>query len=430
MSKLVSGLGVKAYGVAFLVLCLFFVWFTYAMFSKTFEDYDEVTLKADNVGVSLPTRADVKIRGVLVGEVLEMDTGGDGAELTLGLYPSQTKTIPANVTAQILPKTLFGEKYVALQVPPQPEGTIKAGDTIEQSRLALELEEAINDLFSLLRTVRPADLNYTLTALANALEGRGETLGEGLETLDSYLRKQNPKMPALLESLDRLGSVSATYNSAVPDLARLLRNTVTTTGTLESKEEALNALFTDVAGFSATARRFLARNGDTMVRLANQGRQIFPMVARYAPELNCLFRGITGAIPRQEEAFRNKTLHIVLETVDQPRGYGPRDRPRNADTRGPFPYCNLMYKAMRGGYDQNNLPPASLVPKIRDGVDYGGEGLEKRVPVNDAVGGTAVERVVLNAAASPVLGLHVDDVPDVTALLLGPLTRGAEVNVR
>jgi phospholipid/cholesterol/gamma-HCH transport system substrate-binding protein len=365
---------------------------------------------------------------VLVGEVLAVDSGGDGAELTLGLYPSETETIPANTSALILPKTLFGEKFVSLQVPKDPQGSIEAGDTIGQSEVGVEVEEVLNDLFPLLRTIKPAELNYTLTALANALEGRGEEIGESLETLDSYLKKQNPKMPALLESIDKLGKVSAVYNSVIPDLTVLLRNTVKTTGTLEEKEAELRALFTDVAGFSDTAESFLQKNGDNMIRLANQGQQILPMVARYAPEFECLFRGIVGAIPRQEETFRNKTLHITLELLPrQPRGYNTADLPRYADTRGPFPYCNLMYKSMRGGFSQNNLPPDSLVPKIRDGVRY---PIAKRAPVSDAVGGTLQERTLVNAIASPLLERHVDDVPDVTTLLLGPLLRGTEVNVR
>jgi hypothetical protein len=37
---------------------------------------------------------------------------------------------------------------------------------------------------------------------------------------------------------------------------------------------------------------------------------------------------------------------------------------------------------------------------------------------------------MVNAIASPLMGVHVDDVPDVTTLLLGPLTRGTEVNLR
>ena len=428
MKGMFSGLGVKAYGIGFLALVVLAVYMTYAVFSKKFADYDEVTLQSSKIGLSLPTRADVKIRGVIVGEVLEVQTDGDGAALTLGLYPSTRELIPANTSALILPKTLFGEKYVSLAVPQDPAGPIEPGATIEQSNVALELEEVLNDLFPLLRSIKPAELNYTLTAIANALEGRGEKIGESFETLDQYLKRQNPEMPALLDSIDKLGDVSAVYNSVIPDLNQLLRNTVTTTGTLESKRAELQALFTDVAGFSRTTKQFLNKNGDNMIRVANQGARILPMVARYAPEFKCLFDGMVNAIPRQEEAFRNKTLHIVLEVLPrQPRGYTPGDRPQNADTRGAFPYCNLMYKAIRGGYDQENLPPRNLIPKIRDGVNY---PIVKRAPVGGGIGRIREDELLIDAVASPLLGVHVDDVPEVTGLLLGPLLRGTEVDLR
>ena len=428
MKGMFSGLGVKAYGIGFLALVVLAVYMTYAVFTKQFSDYDEVTLESSKIGLSLPTRADVKIRGVIVGEVLEVQTDGDGAALTLGLYPSTRETIPANTSALILPKTLFGEKYVSLQVPEDPAGPIEPGATIERADVALELEEVLNDLFPLLRTIKPAELNYTLTAIANALEGRGEKIGESFETLDAYLKRQNPEMPALLDSIDKLGDVSAVYNSVIPDLNRLLRNTVTTTGTLESKRAELQALFTDVAGFSRTTKQFLSKNGDNMIRVANQGARILPMVARYAPEFECLFDGLVNAIPRQEEAFRDKILHIVLEVLPrQPRGFNPGDSPQNADTRGPFPYCNLMYKSIRGGFNQNNLPPRSLVPEIRDGVNY---PIVKRAPVGDAVGGTREDELLIDAVASPLLGVHVDDVPEITSVLLGPLLRGTEVDLR
>jgi len=131
-------LGPRVYGVAFLALCLLFVWFTYAIFTKKFADYDEVKLESSATGLSLPSRADVKIRGVIVGEVLDTQTTGDGAELTLGLYPDKREDVPEDVTATILPKTLFGEKYVALEIPPDSSGKpIQAGDTIKQSDVAI-----------------------------------------------------------------------------------------------------------------------------------------------------------------------------------------------------------------------------------------------------------------------------------------------------
>jgi phospholipid/cholesterol/gamma-HCH transport system substrate-binding protein len=426
-------LGARVYGVAFLALCLLFVWFTYAVFTKKFVAYDEVTLKSSKIGLSLPTRADVKIRGVLVGEVLDTTTDGDGAKLTLGIYPDERETVPANVTAQILPKTLFGEKYIALEVPKNPsEEAIKPGATINQSDVAIELEKVLNSLYPLLRTVQPAQLNFTLTAMANALEGRGDELGQGLETLDSYLRRMNPEIPALVDSVVKLGSVSSVYESVVPDLTRLLRNTVTTTNTFQSKEDKVQALFDDVAGFSGTAETFLRQNGNNMIRLAQQGQQILPLLARYSPEFRCFLRGLVASIHPNEQAFRNKTLHIKLETLPrQPRGYNPGDDPRNGDHRGPFPYCGEMYKAVNGYYGQDRLIPNYLIPDIDDGV-RGPVG--KRAPVGpmvgDAVSGTAAERSVLNLAASPVLGVPPDQVPDLATLLLGPVAQGTEVDVR
>ena len=53
----------------------------------------------------------------------------------------------------------------------------------------------LNDLYPLLRTVQPAELNYTLTAIADALEGRGEAIGDNLVVLDGYLKRINPQLP-------------------------------------------------------------------------------------------------------------------------------------------------------------------------------------------------------------------------------------------
>jgi phospholipid/cholesterol/gamma-HCH transport system substrate-binding protein len=214
----------------------------------------------------------------------------------------------------------------------------------------------------------------------------------------------------------------------IPELTRVLRNSVKTTGTLGTKDQRVKALFTDVAGFSDTAKAFLDKNGDNLVTLADQGQRILPLLARYSPQYSCFIKGIVAAIPLQEQAFRDKTLHIILEPLrKEPRGYTPSDRPQYTDNRGPFPYCNALRKAMNGGFGQDNPFRGKYVPRINDGSDY---NFGKRVPVGDAVGGTSREKLLIGAAASPVLGVPVDDVPDVTTLLLGPLARGMELDVR
>lgn len=424
----------RVFGVAFLALLLLAVWFTYAVFNKSFSEYDEVTLRASKTGLQLPDRADVKLRGVIVGEVVDSRTSADGVTLTLGLYPSRREAVPAGVTAEIIPKTLFGEKYVSLLV---PEGAsdepIRPGDVIEEAAHAIEVERVLNDIYPFLRAVQPAELNYTLTALATALEGRGEAIGENFATLNDYLKRTNPQIPALVEDLRLLAEVSDVYRAAIPDAARLLRNSVTSGNTFIEKEQKIQALFADVAAFSSTSKDFLEANGDNIIRLGQLGARQLPLYAKYAPEYPCLFYGIVKAAPRQAETFRGYTLHINLETLPkQPRGYGVQDDAVYADKRGPIDEEQCWKGYREEAWNQNNLPPRSLVPDINDGVDEPtGKGrTAPSVDVSSGFAGTTAERDVVNSVAAPVLGVPVDSVPDVASLLFGPLARGMEVELR
>ena len=96
----------------------------------------------------------------------------------------------ATSSVEILPTTLFGQKFISFVMPDDPsEASLEDGDVIPQDRVDtnVELSQILADLFPLLRAVRPADLNMTLNALATALEGRGEQLGETLDDLQVYL---------------------------------------------------------------------------------------------------------------------------------------------------------------------------------------------------------------------------------------------------
>ena len=183
-------------GVVFIGMLVLGVWLVNAVFTQKFIDFDRVALTTNTAGLNLPDKADVKVRGVIVGQVMTVEAEGEGAALELGIKPDQIEAIPANVSAAILPKTLFGEKYIELNIPQDPASeALKDGDRIDQTKLPIEVEKVLNDLYPLLRTVQPAELNYTLNALANALEGRGEKIGESFVTLDGYLKQAEPPAP-------------------------------------------------------------------------------------------------------------------------------------------------------------------------------------------------------------------------------------------
>jgi phospholipid/cholesterol/gamma-HCH transport system substrate-binding protein len=437
-SPFLATVQIRTVGVIFLALLLLGVWLTYAFFTKKFTDVVPVTLQTSRIGLQLPTLADVKIRGVIVGEVRDMRSDGDGAVLDLALDPGKAEAIPANVTAVILPKTLFGQKFVSLQMPENASSeTLSANDVIEDTDPPLEVEKVLSDLYPLLRAVRPADLSATLNAVATALEGRGARLGDNLVRLDGYLKKLNPQVPGIVENLQLLTTVSDNYAEVMPELGRLLRNQVTTGNTLVEKEQELRALFADVARFSDTARDFLEVNEDNIIRLGEVSVPTLALLERYSPEYPCLLQGMSNWIPRMNESYRGHTLHIMLETIPhQPTGYGPADEPEYGADYGPT--CTTLPNPP---YSQANPAPQPDFMKNResdDGID-GSHGKYRTAPgfaggtgspVTSGWAGTAAEQRVVDALAAPVLNVPADQVPDVATLLLGPVARGNEVSVR
>lgn len=161
-------------GVMFLATLAGLGLLTYGFFTKAFTASVDVTVETSHVGLQLGRHADVKLRGLVVGEVRDVRSDGRTARVDLALRPDATAVIPANVSARIVPKTLFGEKYVELVVPARPPArTIAEGDIIERDRtsVGLEIEAVLEDVYPLLRALRPEQLNATLTACSPTRPG-------------------------------------------------------------------------------------------------------------------------------------------------------------------------------------------------------------------------------------------------------------------
>jgi virulence factor Mce-like protein len=432
-------------GTAFIGLLCFLLWLTYAFYAKVFTATVEVKLQTTHIGLQLNRHADVKLRGIIVGEVRDVSTDGDFATVYLSLKPDAVREISSQVSARILPKTLFGEKYVALVPPAGPEGrAIKAGDTISRDKTAvgIEIEKVLNDALPLLQAVDPADLNATLNTLATALEGRGSEIAATLTQLDGYLKKLNPNVPNLIAALTKLTQVSKIYGDVTPDLARALRNLTITGNTVVEKEKQLQTFFTDVQTLSTTGNAFLKENEDRVIRLGEVSRPVLDLLERYSPEFPCFLKVMTDTIPTLSDTFRDGALHINLELItNQPTPYQPAETPKYEDHRGPT--CvgrNYSVPGEHPGpYTQEN--PAPYVTG-EDGV-IGDHGKNTRFPVNlqlnrampgfamDTGGaGTPAEQKVIDSFAGPAMGVPANEVPDLTTLMIGPLVRGGQVNLK
>ncbi len=399
-------LRLRLYGVVFVAVLALLLSLSVAVYRQAFTPVVRITLEADSLGNQLDRRADVKLRGLLVGEVRGVRADGTKATLDIALKPEHVPYIPADVHARLLPKTLFGEKYVDLVVPAGSSARpIRAGDVITQdrTRVGIELQQLMNDLLPLLRTVKPGELNATLSAFATALEGRGDRIGDNLTRVEAYLRRLNPHLPSLKEDIARFADVAEVYGDAAPDLMRILRNTVTTSRTLVEKKEQLAAALTSTTTTARTADGFLAATGDRLITLGRVSRPTLELFARYSPEYPCLLEGLVRQEKASEQAFRGGKMRITLEVVRQRPAYEPGEEPYYGERSGPN--CRSL---------PNPRVPAPHT-KLNDGTSE--------------VSGTRAEQRAVGSLVAPVLGVPADEVPPVATLLFGPMARGTAVSV-
>ena len=419
LGQLAPATRLRLTGVVFLVVLALMLALTVAVYRQVFTPAVRIALEADTVGNQLEPSADVKLRGLIVGQVRDVRADGDKATLDIALKPEHTALIPADVNARLLPKTLFGEKYVDLVVPDgSPGRSIRAGDVITQDRTkaGIELQKLMNDLLPLLRTVQPGKLNATLSAFSVALEGRGEAIGANLTRLERYLRKLNPHMPALHKDISRLADVTEIYGDAAPDLLRVLRNSITTSRTVVQKKGALKSVLTGTTTFANTAEGFLDDNADRLITLNRVSRPTLALLSRYSPEYPCLLDGLVKSEPLAEQMYAGGQMHITLEFALPRPPYRPGDEPRYAERSGPN--C--------AGLPNPDRPAPPL--KLKDGTS--GAGSAGASPTaGHSLSGTPAEQRLVNSLVAPVMGVPADDVPAVATLLFGPMARGTAVSV-
>ncbi|WP_290055553.1 MCE family protein [Amycolatopsis solani] len=426
-------------GLAFLLVAALFITLTLAVYHKAFTPVTLVKLETDRVGSQLRTGGDVKVRGMLVGEIRSVLSKGDHAELELALEPDKTHVIPRNVSARLLPKTLFGERYVALQLPETAEGAIKAGDVIPQDRSssAIELQKVLDDVMPLLQAVQPEKLSSTLTAVSTALEGRGKQLGQTLVQLSDYLGKLNLSLPDVKADITGLANVADTYDKAAPDLLEALSDLTTTSRTIVDQRAQLSDLYATVTAASVDLTNFLQVNKDNLIRLTTAIQPTLDVLAKYAPEYPCLMRQLAESVPRAELAFGKGTAHpevsrVTIEFAASRGKYLPGvDEPKYEDKRGPRCYPSVPHPGVWPQYppdgaikDGSTKPPPPKNPPEElpaGGGAIGGDG---------TIVGSAYEHDLIDLLASPALGTAPGDVPGWAGLLVGPLYRGAEVELK
>jgi phospholipid/cholesterol/gamma-HCH transport system substrate-binding protein len=412
-------------GIGFLATIAILVYVSIAIYNKDFERSTMVTVKADRAGLQLAKFGDVRLNGALVGQVREIGQDGENAEIKIALDPAAAEEIPENVEVEILPTTLFGQKFVSFVRPRNPSADpIEDGDVIPVERVStnVELSQILADLFPLLRSVRPADLNATLNALATALEGRGEQLGATMDQLGNYLAVIDDHLPTLREDLVALAEVADAYDLAAPDLLNTLDNVTVTSRTISEKAADLDVFFADIAGLARTSTRILRDNEQNMIEMGRVTEPVLALLSTYSPQLPCLLKGAAAYAPILSKTFEGNVVKQYMELGNAQFRHFDEDDLMEYGEVGHGPWCLGLPKfkipgdrvPLDNGSDIDENPPTSVIPNF---------GVLPDINLTSGFAGSAGDQQVVNAMLASRTGTQPEEYGALGPLLYGPVVR-------
>ncbi|HEX2058354.1 MAG TPA: MCE family protein [Actinomycetota bacterium] len=151
------------------------------------------------VGQQLPIGGDVKIRGVLVGVIEDVELDDDGTA-RVDLLVDDELDLPVSTKAEIRSKTVFGQKWVELIPPDDDAGELlAAGSEIpdSQTKEPLELERALQLGHDLLSRLPLRDLSTVFSTLAAGFGGSEEDAARAIDRGIVALRAVNARSDEL-----------------------------------------------------------------------------------------------------------------------------------------------------------------------------------------------------------------------------------------
>jgi phospholipid/cholesterol/gamma-HCH transport system substrate-binding protein len=165
------------------------------------------------------------------------------------------------------------------------------GAVLRSRNVTVEVNTVFQNLESVVRSIDPAKLNGVLSAVGEAVRGKGDRIGEAITGADKVLLAVNPRMPTVRKNFQLFGKTTAAYSAAAQDLLSILDSFSTTSTTISTHAKALDDLLLSAIGFSGAGISVLGPNQTNLVGALNTLVPTFDLLLKYSPEYTCLFQG-------------------------------------------------------------------------------------------------------------------------------------------
>lgn len=211
--------------------------------------------------VSVFPSSDVRILGLPAGTVEAVEVVGDQVRIDLKIKGSID--VPADVTAQIVPQSLIGERYIQLS-PAFKQGMKKATDGMKIDRkhtiIPTEPDEALAAIKEFLDSLDPKGIGRLVTNLDDDLKGNGSTLNAALGSLSELVTTFASKDDALVRIVDSFDKLTATLASREQQLGEVLDAFATASQVLADERASIEGLVGGLADLSQAGLRLVGEH--------------------------------------------------------------------------------------------------------------------------------------------------------------------------
>ena len=266
----------------------------------------------------LGVQSDVRISGVSVGKVSDIELGDNGRAIATIEMENEYAPVPVNTRAILRQKTLLGETYVELTPGEDEREKLPDGGQIPTAQVsqATQLDEIFRTFDANTRTA----FQTWMRDQAVAFRGRGVDLNSAFGQLapffsdaDDVIRILDTQDQAVTQLVKNTGVVFDALSERRGQLQSLIRNSEQVFSTTAQRNEDLQDLFTVFPTFldesSLTLQRLdrFAGNTDPLVQQLRPAiRELSPTListARLAPELEQFFNGLGPVIDAAPTGF-------------------------------------------------------------------------------------------------------------------------------
>jgi phospholipid/cholesterol/gamma-HCH transport system substrate-binding protein len=257
-------------------------------------DRHEITAEFARAGLNVRPGDEVRVRGVPVGTIssIEIDRDSYTARYTLSVDPDAP--IAAATTAALVPKTLFGDKYVELQGAPADAEHLGDGAHIplERTSAPSEVQEVLDRLEPVLAEVDPVTFANVIASTAEGLDGAGAHIATLVDALPDALATITANQQDLGRIFRAVPGIAGTLEERADQLVQVADSFGTLATTIDENEDELVRFVTSTAELSARAAELLTTEQVRLTRILDDAFTVVDLVAEQPDAVPTLLDGL------------------------------------------------------------------------------------------------------------------------------------------